>query len=67
MAGMGPLRRVVPDVVWILPAVLSGALYGGWASSLSWLQGALVGLGWGLVLTLGWTIRRRRKDAPLSR
>jgi len=64
---MGNLRRVGSDVVWILLAVLSGALYGGWASSLSWLQGALVGLVWGLVLVSVWTIRRRRKEALPSR
>lgn len=64
---MGTSRRVLPDVLWILLAVLSGALYGGVASSLSWLQGALAGLGWGLVLVLGWAIRRRRKDALLPR
>lgn len=65
---MGTSRRVLPDISWILLAVLSGALYGGVASSLNWLQGALAGLGWGLVLVVGWAIRRRRrKDALLPR
>lgn len=67
MAAMGTLRRVAPDALQVLLAVLSGALYGGWGVEPQLAQGALAGLGWGLVLTRGWAIRRRRKDAPLSR
>lgn len=63
---MGTVRRLVPDVLWILLAVLSGGVYGAWASGLGWIEGSLVGLAWGLVLAFLRTLRRR-KPTPTPR